>query len=85
MPLWKDALSRTVNRIMQHVMGVRINDLTSGFRVYQANALRRIHFENVGFAFLPEILIDAALSKVSRSLKSPYTSSSWKESPRCRF
>jgi dolichol-phosphate mannosyltransferase len=59
-PFWKDALSRTVNRMMHFLMGVRVNDLTSGFRVYRASALRQIHFENVGFAFLPEILVDAA-------------------------
>jgi dolichol-phosphate mannosyltransferase len=64
MPVWKDALSRTVNRMMQYVMGVRINDLTSGFRVYRADALRRIHFESVGFAFLPEILIDATCRRL---------------------
>lgn len=60
MPVWKDLLSRTVNRVMHFVMGTRINDLTSGFRVYRAGALRQIRFDNVGFAFLPEILIDAA-------------------------
>lgn len=58
-PLWKDVLSRVVNRVMFVVMGTRINDLTSGFRVYRASALRQIRFENVGFAFLPEMLIDA--------------------------
>ena len=60
MPPWKTALSRDVNRMMHFLMGTRVNDLTSGFRVYRAGALRQIHFENVGFAFLPEILIDAA-------------------------
>lgn len=60
MPVWKDMLSRTVNRIMQLVMGSRINDMTSGFRVYRASALRAIRFDNREFAFLPEILIDAA-------------------------
>jgi dolichol-phosphate mannosyltransferase len=60
MPLWKSALSKTVNRMMHFLMGTRVNDLTSGFRVYRAAALRQIHFESVGFAFLPEILVDAA-------------------------
>ncbi len=60
MPLWKTALSRTVNRTMHFIMGTRINDLTSGFRVYRFRSLCQIHFENVGFAFLPEVLIDAA-------------------------
>jgi glycosyltransferase involved in cell wall biosynthesis len=60
LPFWRSTLSRTVNRIMQLMMGSRVNDLTSGFRVYRASALREIRFDNVGFAILPEILIDAA-------------------------
>lgn len=60
MPVWKTAISRTVNRMMHLLMGLRVNDLTSGFRAYRASALRAIQFENVGFAFLPEILISAA-------------------------
>ena len=60
MPLWKSLLSRTINRMMHFLMGTRINDLTSGFRIYLASSLRSIRFSNKGFAFLPEILIDAA-------------------------
>ena len=60
MPLWKSAISGLVNRLMRIIMGVRVNDMTSGFRVYRAPALRKIRFSNAGFAFLPEILIDAA-------------------------
>jgi len=49
---------------MHLLMGVPINDLTSGFRVYRADALGEICFSNVGFAFLPEILIDAASKRL---------------------
>jgi dolichol-phosphate mannosyltransferase len=59
-PLWKTAISRSVNRMTQVTMGLRVGDLTSGFRVYRASALRRIKFHNTGFAFLPEILVRAA-------------------------
>lgn len=59
MPVWKTVLSRSVNRIMHFVMGTKINDLTSGFRLYRASALKELKFENRGFAFLPELLIDA--------------------------
>jgi len=59
-PWWKHALSYGGNRLMHLTTGVRINDLTSGFRIYRAQALRQVEFENVGFAFLPEILIQAA-------------------------
>jgi IS1 family transposase len=60
MPVWKNTLSRTVNRVMRLAMGSTVNDMTSGFRVYLASTLREIRFDTVGFAFLPGILIDAA-------------------------
>ena len=63
MPLWKSAISGLVNRVMRIMMCMRINDMTSGFRVYRAGVLRQIRFENVGFAFLPEILIAAAAQR----------------------
>lgn len=69
-PMWKNTLSRAVNRIMHFVMGTRINDLTSGFRVYRGSTLHQIRFDNVGFAFLPEILIDAA-SKQLKIVEEP--------------
>ncbi len=59
-PAWKALLSRVVNRIMQILLGVRVRDMTSGFRTYRAESLKRIEFQNTGFAFLPEMLIDAA-------------------------
>lgn len=64
-PAWKRALSHLGNRCMHIFMGVRISDLTSGFRIYKAEALRQIAFNSAGFAFLPEILILGA----SRGLK----------------
>jgi dolichol-phosphate mannosyltransferase len=60
MPHWKSAISGLVNHVMRIMMGVQINDMTSGFRVYRATALREIQYESAGFAFLPEILIIAA-------------------------
>jgi dolichol-phosphate mannosyltransferase len=59
-PVWKSLVSRVVNRIMQILMRVRVRDMTSGFRTYRAESLRRIEFQNSGFAFLPEMLIAAA-------------------------
>lgn len=59
-PFWKRSLSRMGNRLMHICMGIRVKDLTSGFRAYRGAALRQIKFESVGFAFLPEILIQAA-------------------------
>lgn len=58
-PLWKRFLSGTLNLLMRALYGLRIKDKTSGFRVYRAEALRALPFENDAFAFLPEILIRA--------------------------
>lgn len=62
-PVWKDVLSRVVNRAMQLLAGVRVRDMTSGFRVYRTHVLRLIRYENRGFAFLPEILMEAAAQR----------------------
>jgi hypothetical protein len=37
-----------------------VGDLTSGFRLYRAAALRRLTFRSDGFAFLPELLLAAS-------------------------
>lgn len=58
-PLWKRGLSQFGNRMMHIFMGLRIKDLTSGYRIYRLSVLRQITFDNMGFAFLPEILIQA--------------------------
>ena len=58
-PLWKKALSGSVNLLMRYLYGVSVKDKTSGFRLYRADALRRIEYKRSGFAFLPEILIRA--------------------------
>lgn len=59
-PRWKRLLSRSVNAVMARLYGLAVRDKTSGYRVYRAEALRRLRFDNPDFAFLPEILIDAA-------------------------
>lgn len=59
-PLWKRFLSGTMNLLMRWLYGLRVRDKTSGFRVYRAEALRSLEFENEDFAFLPEILIRAS-------------------------
>ncbi|MFL6198282.1 MAG: glycosyltransferase [Thermoanaerobaculia bacterium] len=58
-PLWKKALSGSINVLMRFLYGVSVKDKTSGFRLYRAEALRRIDFRRSGFAFLPEMLIRA--------------------------
>ncbi len=58
-PLWKRLLSGSINLLMRFLYGVSTRDKTSGFRIYRAEALRRIEFRRNGFAFLPEMLIRA--------------------------
>jgi dolichol-phosphate mannosyltransferase len=59
-PLWKRVLSGCMNVVLMHLFGLATRDKTSGYRVYRADALRRIRFANADFAFLPEMLIDAS-------------------------
>lgn len=59
-PLWKTITSSMVGITMNVVFGVNVKDMTSGFRVYRASCLRALEYRNDNFAFLPEMLIDAA-------------------------
>jgi dolichol-phosphate mannosyltransferase len=60
-PVWKAGLSSIMNRIIAGLFDVPIRDKTSGFRVYQAEALRLLlGYRNKDFAFLPEMLIRAS-------------------------
>jgi dolichol-phosphate mannosyltransferase len=49
-----------VGFLMKELFKVRVRDMTSGYRVYRAEFLRRVRFYNDDFAFLPEILIVSA-------------------------
>ena len=63
-PYWKTTLSNSVNVVMRKVIGMPVADQTSGYRVYRYTAFRRISFQNPGFAFLPEILLQAHALKL---------------------
>lgn len=55
---WRRALSRCGNRYAAAVLGLDVLDATSGFRVYRADALRRIDLPSVraeGYAFQIEM------------------------------
>ena len=60
LPLCKRVTSWIVNRTISLTLAMKVKDMSSGFRVYRAGLLRRIHFHNDNFAFLPEVLIQAA-------------------------
>jgi dolichol-phosphate mannosyltransferase len=58
-PFWKTTLSNWVNAVMRKLIGMPVADQTSGFRVYRYDAFQKLSFQNEGFAFLPEILLEA--------------------------
>jgi len=58
-PAWKRWLSRVVNRALSRLRGVPVEDKTSGFRVYRADALRRLEIRAPGFSFLADLLLQA--------------------------
>jgi dolichol-phosphate mannosyltransferase len=49
-----------------------VQDLSSGYRLYRASALRRLRFESDGFAFQPEIVLQA-LANDMRIVEVPIT------------
>jgi dolichol-phosphate mannosyltransferase len=58
-PLWKRVLSGTFSHSMTRLIGLPVDDLTSGYRAYRYDALSKISFQTTGFAFLPEMLMRA--------------------------
>jgi dolichol-phosphate mannosyltransferase len=65
-PWFRRALSRSGNRYAGIVLGLKIRDATSGFRAYQADALRRIDYEHSrakGYGFQIETAYRAARAR----------------------
>lgn len=60
MPKWKTALSRSLNPAMKSAFRMNVRDLTSGYRLYRREALLAVPFSSNNFAFLPELLFEAA-------------------------
>jgi dolichol-phosphate mannosyltransferase len=58
-PLWKRILSGSFSHSMARLIGIPVDDLTSGYRAYRHSALSKICFQADGFAFLPEMLLRA--------------------------
>src|SRR5262249_38522298 len=59
-PLWKIITSVIIGFVMRTIFKVAVKDMTSGYRVYRAACMRKDTFQNAVYAFLPEILIEAA-------------------------
>ena len=59
MPLHRKWLSRVLNRFFAFGLGLPVADLSSGFRLYRARALRDLALEGKSFDVLEEILVKA--------------------------
>jgi dolichol-phosphate mannosyltransferase len=57
MPLFRLALSRTLNAVYRRVLDLPVRDLSSGFRLYRASALRAAQTTARNFDVLPEVLV----------------------------
>jgi dolichol-phosphate mannosyltransferase len=58
-PLYRIVLSAVANRYIRSVVGLQVNDCTTGFRCWRREALTRVPLETViseGYAFLVETL-----------------------------
>ena len=54
----REALSRGANKYAQFMLGLKVNDITAGFRVYRSNLLAKIDFATVvseGYCFQIEM------------------------------
>ncbi|HKA32129.1 MAG TPA: glycosyltransferase family 2 protein [Candidatus Binatia bacterium] len=59
---WKRyMLTRTYNFMAKHLLGVKINDLTTGFRVYRKAMLDRIELASRGFGIQVEAIVKARM------------------------
>jgi dolichol-phosphate mannosyltransferase len=72
MAVWRSLASGTVNWFLRRLSRAPVQDLSSGYRLYRASALRRLRFESDGFAFQPEIVLQA-LANDMRIVEVPIT------------
>jgi dolichol-phosphate mannosyltransferase len=59
-PKHRELLSRTANTYAKIVLGIKVNDMTAGFRIYRKGLLEKVDFDEVisdGYCFQIELLI----------------------------
>jgi dolichol-phosphate mannosyltransferase len=78
MAAWRRWASDAVNWLLRRLSRAPVQDLSSGYRLYRASALRQLRFESDGYAFLPEIVL-LALAKRMRVIEVPITFTQRKE------
>lgn len=59
MPWLRKMLSITLNFVFQMLLGLKVRDLSSGFRLYHRNAVRHLQLTYDTYAVLQEILVKA--------------------------
>jgi dolichol-phosphate mannosyltransferase len=62
MPRYRYVLSRILNLIFRRGLGLKIKDLSSGFRIYRAEAIKALSLHSRDFDVLVEILVKAHLN-----------------------
>ncbi len=60
MPLSRQIISRTSNFIVNLFLGVRVKDISTGFKLYKREVLQSLKLTNNGFGLHVEILLKAA-------------------------
>tara|TARA_Y100000748_G_scaffold280524_1_gene259509 strand:+ start:543 stop:1244 length:702 start_codon:yes stop_codon:yes gene_type:complete len=66
--LHRKLLSKYANKMAKFVTKSKINDMTTGFRIYKSNSLRKVDFQNSkynGYSFLVDLLNKCVKSKIS--------------------
>jgi glycosyltransferase involved in cell wall biosynthesis len=71
-PVFRRVLSKLLNLFFRYGLRVPVKDLSSGFRLYRASAVKNILFEGRSFEALEEIII-RAYAQGSRLLEVPFT------------
>jgi dolichol-phosphate mannosyltransferase len=61
MPLQRTLLSRAYNLCAKALLGLAINDITTGYKLYKAKMLRALELKNNGFGLQVEIIFKAQL------------------------
>ena len=72
MPWTRKLLSRTLNFVFSHGLSLGVRDLSSGFRLYRSDLLKRLPLHGRNFEILEETLVRAHMDG-ARILEIPFT------------
>jgi dolichol-phosphate mannosyltransferase len=60
MPLSRTLISKSSNFIVNNLLGVKVKDISTGFKLYKKEVFDNVNLENEGFGLHVEILLKAA-------------------------